>query len=253
MITMFGKNLKKIRSVHGMSQQEFSELFDLKRATLGAYEEARSNPKLETVIKIANHFSIGIEELLTKELTVNRLLRFNEAITTDSGDKRIYGFDSIPCVTPALKADFIKNFNTANNISNDLPEIQLPNITADNKMAFVVDDLSMSGGAAGFFPKDVIIGQQLSLKDSKKTENALVVTLTENDIYLRNMTQKEELFILTANHAGVDTIELKAEDIKAVWLAVHVFKYSVTTQGSELEQRLAQLESTLSSLKGKNI
>lgn len=251
MITMFGKNLKKIRSVRGMSQQEFSELFDLKRATLGAYEEARSNPKLETVIKIANHFSIGIEELLTKELTVNRLLRFNEAITTGSGERKMYSFDSIPCVTTAVKADFIKNFADANNISNELPEIQLPNITADGKMAFVVDDLSMSGGTAGYFPKDMVIAQEISLDTIKKEDNTLVVALTEKELYLRNITVTKDIVTLTANHAGVDTIVLKPEDIKALWQAVHIFKYSITTQGNELEQRLAQLESTLSALKGK--
>lgn len=251
MILMFGKNLKKIRSVHGMSQQEFSELFDLKRATLGAYEEARSNPKLETVIKIANHFSIGIEELLTKELTVNRLLRFNEAITTGSGDKRLYGFDSIPCVTTTVKADFIKNFAHANNISNELPEIQLPNITADGKMAFVVDDLSMSGGVAGYFPKDMVIAQEISLNAIKEVNNTFVIALTEKELYLRNLTITKDTITLTANHAGVDPIALRTEDIKGLWQVVHVFKYSITTQGNELEQRLAQLESTLSALKGK--
>jgi DNA-binding XRE family transcriptional regulator len=103
----FGKNLKKIRSVHNLSQQIFADIFDLKRGTLGAYEEGRSNPKLETVIKIANHFSIGIEELLTGELTVNRLVKFNERITTEKEAFTKKDFDGIPCILLGDKPDCI--------------------------------------------------------------------------------------------------------------------------------------------------
>ena len=82
-MSYFGKNIRKIRSLKSLSQQAFAELFDLKRGTLGAYEEGRSEPKLETLIKIANYFSIPtrkgqiirIEEeniffILKKELVV---------------------------------------------------------------------------------------------------------------------------------------------------------------------------------------
>ena len=76
-MSYFGKNIRKIRSLKSLSQQAFAELFELKRGTLGAYEEGRSEPKLETLIKIANYFSIPIDDLLTTELTVNNLLKFN--------------------------------------------------------------------------------------------------------------------------------------------------------------------------------
>ena len=55
-MSYFGKNIRKIRSLKSLSQQAFAELFDLKRGTLGAYEEGRSEPKLETLIKIASNF-----------------------------------------------------------------------------------------------------------------------------------------------------------------------------------------------------
>ena len=69
-MSYFGKNIRKIRSLKSLSQQAFAELFNLKRGTLGAYEEGRSEPKIETLIKIANYFSIPIDELLTTELII---------------------------------------------------------------------------------------------------------------------------------------------------------------------------------------
>ena len=110
MLLMFGKNLKKIRSVHGLSQQEFADIFELKRGTLGAYEENRSNPKLETVIKIANHFSIGLEELLISELTVNKLLKFNELLAVETDAYTAVDFKGIPCLLAKDKNELIKNY-----------------------------------------------------------------------------------------------------------------------------------------------
>ena len=65
-MSFFGKNIKKIRSVKNLSQQAFADLFDLKRGTLGAYEEGRSEPKIDTIIKVAKYFSIGIDSLLPR-------------------------------------------------------------------------------------------------------------------------------------------------------------------------------------------
>ncbi|QEE48655.1 helix-turn-helix transcriptional regulator [Flavobacterium alkalisoli] len=246
---MFGKNLKKIRSVRNMSQQEFSELFDLKRATLGAYEEERSNPKIDTVIKIANYFSIGLEELLTKELTVNRLLRFNEAITTESSYNND-DFDTIPCITEEVKTRYLDNF--ANNISNeDLPTVKLPHVTGKDKMAFVIDDLTMSGGTNGFFPKDTIIGANVPLTELANLSGELSVVITKDQLYFRKLTYNNNTVMLTANHPGVEPVLLSTGDIKAAWRIIHVFRYTMHSDSNALEQRLAQLENTIASLRQK--
>ena len=247
---MFGKNIKKIRSVHGMSQQEFAELFDLKRATLGAYEEDRSNPKLETVVKIAKHFSIGIEDLLTKELTVNRLLRFNEAITVVPGDNQTEDIEGIACITERNKEEFITQYSTANNISNiKLPQVYLPHVIGAGKLAFVIDDLTMSGGANGFLPKDMVIGTQVPLKEMEKTNSELVLAVTKDNLYFRKMNYQGDKAVLKANHPGVEPVTLAPTEILGLWTIVHIFRYTLPTNDNELEQRLSQLENTISSLR----
>ena len=86
-----------------MSQQSFAEMFDLKRGTLGAYEEGRSEPKIETIIKIANHFSIPIGDLLTKELTVNKLLKFQGNLAGEHEELLKEQFAAVPCIVPAIR------------------------------------------------------------------------------------------------------------------------------------------------------
>ncbi|MTI32320.1 helix-turn-helix domain-containing protein, partial [Xanthovirga aplysinae] len=49
-MSYIGKNIRKIRSVKKLSQAAFAQLFDLGRATVGAYEEGRAEPKIDTII-----------------------------------------------------------------------------------------------------------------------------------------------------------------------------------------------------------
>ncbi|MCG8696555.1 MAG: helix-turn-helix domain-containing protein [Bacteroidales bacterium] len=76
-MTYLGKNIKKIRSIRKLSQMAFADLFGVSRASVGAYEEGRAEAKLETIMAIANYFSVSVDDLLTKELTVNELYHFN--------------------------------------------------------------------------------------------------------------------------------------------------------------------------------
>ena len=81
-MTKIGANIKKIRTAKGLSQQSFADLFELTRGNISSYEENRAEPRLETSLRIANHFSIPLEHFISRNLTVNEILKFN-------GDKLI--------------------------------------------------------------------------------------------------------------------------------------------------------------------
>ena len=61
-----------------LTQTEFADLFDLKRTAVGSYEEGRAEPKIDTLIKIADYFSLSLDQLLRKELTINEIFHFKE-------------------------------------------------------------------------------------------------------------------------------------------------------------------------------
>lgn len=248
MLLMFGKNLKKIRSVHGLSQQEFADIFELKRGTLGAYEEGRSNPKLEMVVKIANHFSIGLEELLVMELTVNKLLKFNERLTVDKDSLKPIEFIPVPCVLSQNKSEFIKtyasNFNPAK-----LSTIQLPFLENKKLLAFSVDDLSMTSGGLELFPKDIVIGEQKEI--STIEDQSLVVLLTDNELLIRKIHKRDQDYIFKADHYGVKDLQLSAKEIIALWKVEHIFNYTYQEKQLFLENRLNSLEESIAKMEGK--
>ncbi len=71
-----GKNIRKIRTTKGLSQSAFAELFGLTRASIGAYEEGRAEPKLDAIVQIAKHFSFTLDKILMDEVTVNEIYQF---------------------------------------------------------------------------------------------------------------------------------------------------------------------------------
>jgi transcriptional regulator with XRE-family HTH domain len=77
-MSFFGTNIKKIRQVKGLSQKAFADLFDLNRGVISSYEEGRAEPKIETILKVANYFNLNLDKLLTEILQVNQLVSVSD-------------------------------------------------------------------------------------------------------------------------------------------------------------------------------
>ena len=186
-MSFFGKNIKKIRKVKNLSQQSFSDLFDLKRPTLGAYEEGRSEPKIETIIKVANYFSIYIDQLLTRELTVNELLKFKGGMTTDVNELSQERFNEIPCITESNMSDYIMYSDKPTFVSQ-MPKLQLPVQNNLELRGFTIVNLEMTTHDKGLYPNDVVIGHYHDVSRIKELINGtLVLVLVSGKLILRRI------------------------------------------------------------------
>jgi DNA-binding XRE family transcriptional regulator len=56
--SIFSKNMEKARRRKGWTQRQAAEKIGLKRPTLGAYEEGRSEPPHEVQVKICHTYHI---------------------------------------------------------------------------------------------------------------------------------------------------------------------------------------------------
>lgn len=251
-MSFFGKNIKKIRSVKGLSQQAFAELFDLKRGTLGAYEEGRSEPKIETIIKIANYFSIQIDDLLTSELTVNQLLKFKGDLTTSVVDIQRESFPAIPCITDSTTQDYIAHYDKDSFIK-ELPTIQLP-INPEKKFrAYTVNNLEMTSYDKGFYPRDIVIGEHVPSEVIKKLNNGtLVFALLEDKILFRRLyITSGNKAVLRADHKSIEDEELSVKQFKELWRVRYVFFRRIPDFADHMEDKLMMIEQELLNMKKK--
>lgn len=242
-MSFFGKNIKKIRVIKGLSQQVFAELFSLKRATLGAYEEGRSEPKIDTIIKVANYFSISIDDFLTKEITVNQLLRFNEGITTDINQIVKASFKEIPFVNSLNSKLFVDNFKTSQNYSS-LPTIRVPVEGDLDFLAFMVRDLFMVSDEEGLFPNDVVIGESKSV--DALIAGDVVIALVDAVLLIRRYTISDK------GHASLTeqtpSLDIPIEAATHFWKVSFVFLKRYPKFTSKLAIKINELDTKLSQL-----
>lgn len=63
-----GSNIQKIRKEAHLSQEDFAEMFHVSRQTISNWENSKSYPDLETIIKMSDSFQISLDILLKEDL-----------------------------------------------------------------------------------------------------------------------------------------------------------------------------------------
>jgi transcriptional regulator with XRE-family HTH domain len=249
-MSFFGKNIKKIRGVKGLSQQAFADLFDLKRGTLGAYEEGRSEPKIDTIILIANHFSIAIGDMLTAELTVNQLLKFNDSLALTSEELAREQFAQIPCVTEKTVEDYIEYYDNKAFLA-DLPQLSLPLNIEKEFIGYTVTSLEMTSHDKGLYPKDVVVAEKVPKNVIAKLNNGTIVLAgTDKQLILRRLYVTHKGLVLRADHKKIEDICIDKKQVKQLWRVRYVFFRRIPDLSDSFEDKLAMLEMQMKELRG---
>ncbi len=62
-----GKNIKKIREDNGLSQEQLGKMFFVTRQTVSNWENEKSYPDLNTIVKLSDTFNISLDKLLKED------------------------------------------------------------------------------------------------------------------------------------------------------------------------------------------
>lgn len=62
-----GEQINNLRKKNGLNQDDFAELFHVSRQTVSNWENGKSYPDLEMMIKISDYFKVSIDELLKQD------------------------------------------------------------------------------------------------------------------------------------------------------------------------------------------
>lgn len=129
-MTQIGSNIKKLRTVKGLSQQAFADLFNLTRGNISSYEEFRAEPKISVILQMAKYFGIPISSLLEKKLTVNEILNFEDYFKEGSEKVNTKNLLEVPFLSKFYIQENPENFEI-----NDFPTFYMPNIYNANLLA----------------------------------------------------------------------------------------------------------------------
>ena len=73
MESYFPKNLKYLRKIRRINQDELAQILGCQKSTISNYETAYSEPKRATLEKISDYFSVSIPDLLGTDLSMTKL------------------------------------------------------------------------------------------------------------------------------------------------------------------------------------
>lgn len=101
-MSIVSENIKYLRNLNRLTQEQFSNRIGIKRSLLGAYEEARANPPLDKLKLIATSFGVSVDALIKQDI---RRMRTTPDITI--------GFEQ-PVVAPTARkmSDILEDYQT---------------------------------------------------------------------------------------------------------------------------------------------
>ncbi len=255
-MSKIGKNVRKIRTVKKLSQAAFAEIFNLARPSVGAYEEGRAEPKIDTIIQIANYFDLSIDALLTKDLTINELVRF-DSLKDKKTDQKIsptyYARKTLQNLNtkyiPSTKyLDYIGNFRNVDFIDN-LPALHFPHIKSSTARAFEIIDNAMMFDNVGISPGDIVISEKKILHRADLHVDHVYVVVLEDNILTRRLQEKSKKLKLAPDNPDWKKIFLAFESIKEIW-EISCILTSNTLPPIQVNKRISLLEDQLNKITG---
>lgn len=245
-MSSIGKNIRKIRTVKKLSQAAFAEIFNLARPSVGAYEEERAEPKVDTIIQIANHFGISIDSLLQKELTINDLYNFNVHLSEgikDISEKKVADYNSNfikTVLVPVEKQhEYIVHINNRDFISA-LPKIMIPNYHHKNIRAFEMNSNDMYYNSQGLGSGDFIFGKKL-VEPLKYIGDQIYAIVTNEKVIIRRTKSNNKKIELIPDNKDYKTININRTDVIEAWEIVGYFSSKIEPP-TLVSDRILQLE-----------
>ena len=251
-LSYVGENIKKIRQAKKMSQADFSKIFNLARASVGAYEEGRSEPKIEMLISMANYFGISIDALLTRKLTINEIFKVNTLNEKLNKAHQLKGDVKPSASVRFVRADSYLDFvvhHSQRSYVDSLDQTGFPDFGQRPDIAFEMSGTEMSVGNHGIKHGDILFGKEIGKKALKQAINNVFVVITDTELIIRRLTnQKGQELTLSADDSQYPAKSCNIKSIQKVFEIVAVASQYFPVP-DKTEDRLSRIEEELKKLK----
>jgi len=209
-MTKIGANIKKIRTAKGLSQQAFADLFALTRGNISSYEENRAEPRIETVIQIANYFSIPLNQFVEQNLSIHEILKYNgDKLIED--EKHIINLQlrQIPFINDAI---YIKCCyqELLFNDWDSFPKLILPEVNHHNMLALSFNpNIPHHESLPQYQMNDVLIFEEVTQQNIHLCQNKTGLFISEHEIMIGQYEMKDEKIDLVLNDFKRERFDFK--------------------------------------------
>ncbi|REC48850.1 LexA family transcriptional regulator [Chryseobacterium pennipullorum] len=215
-MSIFSDNIRFLRGKKEKTQQELANTLKLTRSRYVSYEDGRSEPPIEILIKISKFFNISIDLLVSVDI---RKYPLEEMLKLP--DNRILlpvvvdqlGNNSIEIVPQKTSMGYLSGYSDPEYIES-LQRISLPFLTHGKYRAFPAKGDSMPPFKDGSY----IIGKYVeNIEDLKAHKSYVFVTLNEGISYKRFISRNNDVIHVSADNSFYESYDIPLGEIVEVW------------------------------------
>lgn len=245
-MNFLSNNIKHIRTLKGLSQEQFAEDLKVSRSRISSYEENRAIPPIDFVVNLSEYFNIPIDILIKNNLASTKDTSFIEIgnrrilfpITVDGANE-----DLIEIIPIEASAGYLRGYADPEYIEH-LAKIKLPFLPTGTHRAFPIKGDSMLPVKSGSYIVARFIENIQDIKDGK---TYIILSRSEGMVYKRVFKKLEEhnMLLMVSDNKKYDAYYLPAEDVLEIW----EFTCSINTQEyEEHELKISSIASMLTEL-----
>ena len=248
------ENIRFLRKKRGWTQEMFSKKIGIKRSLVGAYEEGRSDPRLNNLLKICDTFDISLDNILKKDVSIlsEKNYKSNEnqkvkvlSITVDNS-----GDENIELINQKASAGYLNSYSDFEFIEQ-LPKFQLPFLNfSGTHRAFEIKGDSMLPLTSG----TIVIGKYIENLDYiKDGKNYILLTKNDGIVYKRVEVLENELKLISDNKS-YEVYNIGINDIIEIWEGIAFFSLDFPNPNNDLntlKSHINALYSDINDIKNK--
>jgi transcriptional regulator with XRE-family HTH domain len=245
-MNFLANNIKHIRTLKGLTQEQFAEDLKVSRSRISSYEESRAIPPIEFLVDLSLYFKVPIDILVKNDLS-----SVKEASFIEIGNRRVLfpitvdgtNEDLIEVIPVEASAGYLRGYADPEYIEH-LNKIKLPFLPTGKHRAFPIKGDSMLPVKSGSYIVARFIENISEIRDGK---TYIVLSNSEGMVYKRLYNHMEEhgALLLVSDNKKYSPYHLPASDILELW----EFTCSINTQEyEEHELKISSIASMLNNL-----
>jgi transcriptional regulator with XRE-family HTH domain len=248
----FNSNIKFLRKRKGRTQDDVAFTLEMKRSTLGGYENEVAKPSVEVLLAFSNYFKISVDTLIKVDLAAlpeSQLLQLERGydVFIKGGNLRVLATtidsdneENIELVSEKAKAGYTSGFADPEYIKV-LPTFKLPFLSREKKYR----TFQISGDSMLPIPdKSFVTGEYVEnwsyINDGQP---CIVLTMDDGVVFkiVNNKIADEGKLRLHSLNSLYEPYELEINEVKEIWKFVNYISSEMPDRNVEKDELVSEM------------
>lgn len=234
MNNQLGLNIKYLRKVRNLTQDQLADKIGVNRAMIGSYEEGRAVPKLPALQILSHYFNVSIDSLVNTDLSTESSSA-GDAQNIDSTGKNLRILTTlvdrddkelITLVPVKASAGYAKGYSDPDYMET-LPKFSLPFTELSRERtyrAFQISGNSMEPIPSGAY---IICEYLQNWSDAKSGKTYIIVTKDEGVVYKRLYSNDNETLLLKSDNPEYNPYTIPINSVSEIWKALGYISFAL--------------------------